>query len=129
MPDTPVEDSLFQIIHCFHHYAAREGDVETLSLEELKALLLESVPRFMDTLVCQVWGWNGRWERPEVPRLCCLWGWECAEVAEGADSHKNLLFLEGRWEREGVRSAGFALFPVLPSSEVTCLVSPQSMKS
>ena len=56
MPDTPGEDSLFQIIHCFHHYAAREGDVETLSLEELKALLLESVPRFMDTLVCQVWG-------------------------------------------------------------------------
>ncbi|KAL6068747.1 hypothetical protein STEG23_029910 [Scotinomys teguina] len=50
MPDTPVEDSLFQIIHCFHHYAAREGDVETLSLEELKALLLDSVPRFMDTL-------------------------------------------------------------------------------
>lgn len=50
MPDTPVEDSLFQIIHCFHHYAAREGDKETLSLEELKALLLDSVPRFMDTL-------------------------------------------------------------------------------
>lgn len=69
MPDTPVEDSLFQIIHCFHHYAAREGDVETLSLEELKALLLESVPRFMDTLVCQVWGWNGGWERTEVSRL------------------------------------------------------------
>lgn len=60
MPDTPVEDSLFQIIHCFHHYAAREGDVETLSLEELKALLLDSVPRFMDTLVCWVWGWSGR---------------------------------------------------------------------
>jgi hypothetical protein len=60
MPDTPVEDSLFQIIHCFHHYAAREGDKETLSLEELKALLLDSVPRFMDTLVCRVWGWSGR---------------------------------------------------------------------
>lgn len=54
MPDTPVEDSLFQIIHCFHHYAAREGDKETLSLEELKALLLDSVPRFMDTLVCSL---------------------------------------------------------------------------
>ena len=52
MPDTPVEDSLFQIVHSFHHYSAREGDVETLSQEELKALLLESVPRFMDTLVC-----------------------------------------------------------------------------
>lgn len=60
MPDTPVEDSLFQIIHCFHHYAAREGDKETLSLEELKALLLDSVPRFMDTLVCWVWCWSGR---------------------------------------------------------------------
>lgn len=60
MPDTPVEDSLFQIIHCFHHYAAREGDVETLSLEELKSLLLDSVPRFMDTLVGRVWAWSGR---------------------------------------------------------------------
>ncbi|XP_055978762.1 protein S100-A15A [Sorex fumeus] len=48
--DTPVEESLFQIIHCYHHYAAREGDVETLSLDELKALLLDNVPRFMDSL-------------------------------------------------------------------------------
>lgn len=72
MPDTPVEDSLFQIIHCFHHYAAREGDKETLSLEELKALLLDSVPRFMDTLVCRVWGWSGDEERTKVPRECCV---------------------------------------------------------
>ncbi|XP_006895993.1 PREDICTED: protein S100-A15A-like [Elephantulus edwardii] len=53
--DTPVEESLFQIIHCFHHYAAREGDVETLSLEELRALLLDNVPRFMESLVRGVW--------------------------------------------------------------------------
>ncbi|KAM4861155.1 protein S100-A8 isoform 1-T2 [Thomomys bottae] len=51
MSDTPVEESLFQIIHCFHHYAAREGDLETLSLEELKALLMDNVPRFMEKLV------------------------------------------------------------------------------
>ncbi|XP_061024399.1 protein S100-A15A-like [Dama dama] len=51
MTDTPVEESLFQIIHCYHEYAAREGDVETLSLEELKALLMDNVPRFMETLV------------------------------------------------------------------------------
>ncbi|XP_068850301.1 protein S100-A15A [Capricornis sumatraensis] len=50
MTDTPVEESLFQIIHCYHEYAAREGDVETLSLEELKALLTDNVPRFMETL-------------------------------------------------------------------------------
>ncbi|EHB09075.1 Protein S100-A15A [Heterocephalus glaber] len=50
MPDTPVEESLFNIIHCYHQYAAREGDVETLSLEELKALLMDNVPRFMETL-------------------------------------------------------------------------------
>ncbi|XP_040854209.1 protein S100-A15A [Ochotona curzoniae] len=50
MPDTPVEESLFQIIHCYHQYAAREGDVETLSLEELKALLMDNVPRFMEAL-------------------------------------------------------------------------------
>jgi len=51
MTDTPVEESLFQIIHCYHEYAAREGDAETLSLEELKALLMDNVPRFMETLV------------------------------------------------------------------------------
>lgn len=50
-------------------------------------------------------------------------------MAEGADSHENLLILEGGWKREGVRRAGFALFPVPLSSEVTCLVSLQSMKS
>ncbi|XP_014396212.1 PREDICTED: protein S100-A15A-like isoform X2 [Myotis brandtii] len=50
MTDTPVEESLFQIIHSYHQYAAREGDVETLSLEELKALLMDNVPRFMESL-------------------------------------------------------------------------------
>ncbi|XP_033703999.1 protein S100-A15A-like [Tursiops truncatus] len=50
MTDTPVEESLFQIIHCYHQYAAREGDLETLSLEELKALLMDNVPRFVETL-------------------------------------------------------------------------------
>ncbi|KAL4699106.1 hypothetical protein H8959_011763 [Pygathrix nigripes] len=50
MTDTPVEESLFQIIHCFHQYAARQGDVETLSLQELQALLMDNVPRFMDSL-------------------------------------------------------------------------------
>ncbi|XP_060057520.1 protein S100-A15A-like isoform X2 [Erinaceus europaeus] len=49
-PDTPVEVSLLRIIHCFHQYAAREGDVETLSLQELHALLSENLPRFMDGL-------------------------------------------------------------------------------
>ncbi|XP_057604054.1 protein S100-A15A isoform X2 [Hippopotamus amphibius kiboko] len=50
MTDTPVEESLFQIIHCYHQYAARDGDMETLSLEELKALLMDNVPRFMESL-------------------------------------------------------------------------------
>ncbi|KAK1329051.1 hypothetical protein QTO34_011223 [Cnephaeus nilssonii] len=50
MTDTPVEESLFRIIHSYHQYAAREGDVETLSLEELKALLMDNVPRFMESL-------------------------------------------------------------------------------
>ncbi|TKC38154.1 hypothetical protein EI555_010732 [Monodon monoceros] len=50
MTDTPVEEFLFQIIHCYHQYAAREGDLETLSLEELKALLMDNVPRFVETL-------------------------------------------------------------------------------
>ncbi|KAM9689160.1 protein S100-A15A [Trichechus inunguis] len=50
MTDTPVEESLFQIIHCYHQYVAREGDVETLSLEELRALLMDNVPRFMESL-------------------------------------------------------------------------------
>ncbi|KAM6219491.1 protein S100-A15A [Rhynchocyon petersi] len=50
MTDTPVEESFFQIIHCYHQYAAREGDVETLSLEELSALLMDNVPRFMGAL-------------------------------------------------------------------------------
>ena len=59
MTGTPVEESLFQIIHCYHQYAAREGDVETLSLEELKALLMDNAPRFMESLVCGVWGQVG----------------------------------------------------------------------
>ncbi|XP_077011765.1 protein S100-A15A-like [Tamandua tetradactyla] len=50
MTDTPVEASLFRIIHCYHQYAAREGDVETLTLEELRALLLDNVPCFMEHL-------------------------------------------------------------------------------
>lgn len=93
MPDTPVEESLFQIIHCYHQYAAREGDVETLSLEELKALLTDNVPRFMETLVCGVWdqggmkrGWIWGW----------LWGWRGVlemsgeGVGKGADFYENL---------------------------------------
>ncbi|CAK6439420.1 unnamed protein product [Pipistrellus nathusii] len=51
MMDTPVEESLLQIIRSYHQYAAREGDVETLSLEELRALLMDNVPRFMESLV------------------------------------------------------------------------------
>ncbi|XP_036922928.1 protein S100-A15A-like [Sturnira hondurensis] len=50
MRDTALEESLFQIIHSYHQYAAREGDVETLSLEELRALLMDNVPRFMESL-------------------------------------------------------------------------------
>ncbi|KAK1329011.1 hypothetical protein QTO34_011182 [Cnephaeus nilssonii] len=50
MTATPIEESLFRIIHSYHQYAAREGDVETLSLEELKALLMDNVPRFMESL-------------------------------------------------------------------------------
>ena len=74
MRDTAVEESLFQIIHSYHQYAAREGDVETLSLEELKALLMDNVPRFMDSLVC---GPGVRWGR----RAGCgaeVWVW-CRE--------------------------------------------------
>nr|XP_015103652.1 protein S100-A15A-like isoform X1 [Vicugna pacos] len=48
--DTPVERSLFQIIHCYHQHAAREGDTEALSREELKALLMDDVPHFMESL-------------------------------------------------------------------------------
>ncbi|XP_005663470.1 protein S100-A15A-like [Sus scrofa] len=48
--DTPVEESLFQIIHCYHQYAAREGDVETLCPEELTAFLVDNMPRFMESL-------------------------------------------------------------------------------
>lgn len=51
MTDTPVEESLFHLLRCYHLYAAREGDVETLSLEELKALLTDNVPQFMESLV------------------------------------------------------------------------------
>lgn len=56
---TPVEESLLGIIACYHQYAAREGDVETLSLEELKALLMDNVPHFMESLVGGVWGQVG----------------------------------------------------------------------
>lgn len=59
MTYTPVEESLFQIIHSYHQYAAREGDAETLSLEELKALLTDTVPHFMEGLVRGVWGQVG----------------------------------------------------------------------
>ncbi|XP_004629773.1 protein S100-A15A-like [Octodon degus] len=50
MPHMPMEESLFNIIHLYHQYAAHGGDVETLSLEELKALLMDHVPHFMETL-------------------------------------------------------------------------------
>lgn len=74
MPDTAVEESLFSIIHCYHQYAAREGDVETLTLGELKALLLDNVPHFMETLVCRlgVSGWAGH-----LYRVCYGVGSEC----------------------------------------------------
>lgn len=74
MPDTPVEESLFQIIHCYHQYAAREGDVETLSLEELKALLMDNVPRFMEALVRRVWAAVGT-KRVRAPDGGWGWGW------------------------------------------------------
>lgn len=41
------------------------------------------------------------------------------------DSQENLLFLKGGWRREGMQRVGFALFPVLLSSEVTGLVPLQ----
>ncbi|ELK02852.1 protein S100-A15A [Pteropus alecto] len=50
MTDTPVEESLVQLVRCYHRYAAREGDVETLSLQELKALLEDNTPRFLGSL-------------------------------------------------------------------------------
>lgn len=64
MTNTPVEESLLQIIRSFHQYAARGGDVETLTLEQLKALLMDSVPRFMESLVRGArvrWGWRRGW--------------------------------------------------------------------
>ncbi|XP_028910544.1 protein S100-A15A-like [Ornithorhynchus anatinus] len=48
--DTPVEESIFHIIRCYHHYAAREGDVETLTLQELTDLLTDNVPQFFTNL-------------------------------------------------------------------------------
>lgn len=44
----------------------------------------------------------------------------------GDDSLGNLLFLKENGGGGGMRRVGFALFPVLPFSEVTCLVSLQS---
>ncbi|XP_036297678.1 protein S100-A15A isoform X1 [Pipistrellus kuhlii] len=69
MTDTPVEESLFQIIRSYHQYAAREGDVETLSLEELRALLMDNVPRFMESLD-QPCGYPAPWGRQGQPE--CL---------------------------------------------------------
>uniref|UniRef100_H0XK75 EF-hand domain-containing protein n=1 Tax=Otolemur garnettii TaxID=30611 RepID=H0XK75_OTOGA len=57
MMDMKVQESLFQIIHCYHQYAAREGDMKTLSLEELKALLMDNVPGFTQ-------GTRGGWKEP-----------------------------------------------------------------
>lgn len=73
MTDTPVEESLFQIIHSYHQYAAREGDVETLSLEELKALLRDTVPRFMESLVrgLGAGGGSGGWAVGFEVRVWC----------------------------------------------------------
>lgn len=69
-----MEGSLFQIIACYHQYAAREGDVETLSLEELKALLMDNVPHFMESLVGGVWGQVG---------MKCRVGGEAGSSGEG----------------------------------------------
>lgn len=55
MTDTPLEESLVRLVRCYHQYAAREGDVETLSLQELKALLEDNAPRFLGSLV----SWSG----------------------------------------------------------------------
>ncbi|XP_053438448.1 protein S100-A15A-like [Nycticebus coucang] len=61
MMDTKVEESLFQIIHCCHQYAAREGDMKILSLEGLKALLMDNVPCFT---------WGSGWKEPYyIPEL------------------------------------------------------------
>ncbi|XP_038624198.1 protein S100-A15A-like [Tachyglossus aculeatus] len=50
MEDTPLEESMFHIIRCYHHYAAREGDVETLTLQELTDLLTDNTPQFFTNL-------------------------------------------------------------------------------
>lgn len=83
MTDTPVEESLFQLIHCYHQYAAREGDVETLSLEELKALLMDTAPRFMERLVGQGSEVGG----------CCVVGSE--GVGAGSISQENFTWRRG----------------------------------
>jgi hypothetical protein len=106
MPDTPVEESLFQIIHCYHQYAAREGDMETLSLEELKALLMDNVPRFMETLVRRPGIRVEDAEGTSTP----IWGGLWLKVSgkgvwyREADFQENLQFRGGRNEavwREG----------------------------
>lgn len=93
MTDTPVEESLFQIIHSFHQYAAREGDVETLSLEELKALLRDNVPRFMESLVRGAWGQVGGVEGG-------LWGLKQGFGTGGGISQEHLNLGEGRLRQD-----------------------------
>nr|XP_031544709.1 protein S100-A4-like isoform X2 [Vicugna pacos] len=70
--DTPVERSLFQIIHCYHQHAAREGDTEALSREELKALLMDDVPHFMESLATQAQRPHQMSQHADVrSHLCC----------------------------------------------------------
>lgn len=99
--DTPVEESLFQIIHCYHQYAAREGDVETLCPEELTAFLVDNMPRFMESLVRGVWGGVG------TNRGCCSREPSARISAQGGRVEGGI------W---GQRGAGPAFTSVLPSS-------------
>ncbi|KAB1260201.1 Protein S100-A15A [Camelus dromedarius] len=70
--DTPVEGPLFQIIHCYHQQAAREGDMEALLLEELKALLMDNVPHFMESLATRAQRPHQMSQHADVrSHLCC----------------------------------------------------------
>ncbi|KAM8949995.1 protein S100-A15A-like [Lycaon pictus] len=91
MTHKPMEESLFQIVHCYHQYAAQEGDVETLSLEELKALLMDNVPCFMESLVCGVWG-QGRKEPYYISELF----WAADKNKDNQICFDEFLFILGR---------------------------------
>lgn len=136
MTDTPAEESLFQIIHCYHQYAAREGDVETLSLEELKALLMDNVPRFMESLVRGVCGQVGMKRGPgDRGRVGCGLEVSGEGVGKGAISQENVHYgraSEGVWRAGSVargRTGLAASFPLLCSPEAPCLAPLQPKHS